>query len=98
MGLKIIFKFSYFLIFNLVEQLSIGTEVVEHCRTRMTSIQPHTKWRPFSQDTLVKIRARGVNHVKTASVAHLGCTRSIEQMRKNANFPVKIGVIWRASR
>ena len=48
---------------------------------------------PFSQDTLVKIRARSVNHVKTASVAHLGCTRLIEQMRKNANFPMKIGVI-----
>ena len=58
----------------------------------------NTKWNPFSQDTLVKIGARGVNHVKTASVTHLGCTRSIEQMRKNANFPVKIGVIRRASR
>ena len=46
----------------------------------------------------MKIRARGVNHVKTASVAHLGCTRLIEQTRKNANFPVKIGVIRRASR
>ena len=46
----------------------------------------------------MKIGARGVNHVKTASVTHLGCTRSIEQMRKNANFPVKIGVIRRASR
>ena len=48
---------------------------------------------PFSQDTLVKIRAEDVNHAKTASLTHLGCTRSIEQMRKNANFPMKIGVI-----
>ena len=64
----------------------------------MTSIPKILNGTLFSQDALVKIGARGVNHVKTASVTHLGCMRSIEQMRKNANFPVKIGVIRRASR
>ena len=88
-------NFHIFQIFNPVEQLSTGIWSIK-ILLESNDFDTHRttkKWNPFSQDTLVKIRAEDVNHAKAASLTHSGCTRSIEQMRKNANFPMKIGAI-----
>ncbi len=51
---------------------------------KIVQIPAEGKILPKSSEILTNLRC---------SLTHLGCTRLIKQMRKNANFPMKIGAI-----
>ena len=84
-------KFSFS--FNPVEQLP--TEIWNMLIFGIEWILILTGWKneDLFAGYLLENQSKGRESRERCSLTHLGCTRLIQQMRKNANFPMKIGAI-----